>query len=422
MKGRWDYVPLKRVITAMTRGTAPNYVDDGPVRVIGQAANQTSGINWTRTRFHASDVGVSRLKGLLIPGDILVNSTGTGTLGRVGQYVGGPDGRPCIADGHITIVRANTEFAHPRFLYYTLSSQPFYDRIYAEMVVGATNQIELSTEKLSRAPIPLPPLEEQRRIADFLDAETARINQVLETRSRSADLLLERLDAVWGAEIASAGEKYGWIPIRRVLLSITDGPFGSALTSDHYSDEGARVIRLGNIGRAIFRSDDEAFVPIEYWRQLSRHHASSGDLIIAGLGDAGHPLGRACVLPDHLGPAMVKADCFRVRLDEGKVSHQFAAWALSSPPASERISLLSRGSTRARINLEVARDIPVPIPPLPVQAAIVTRLKQQYDKTTRTIKLINHQIDLLNEKRRALITAAVTGQFDVTTARGVDVS
>src|SRR5690606_9679807 len=124
--------------------------------------------------------------------------------------------------------------------------------------------------------IPLPPLEEQRRIADFLDAETARINQVLETRSRSADLLLERLDAVWGAEIASAGEKYGWIPIRRVLLSITDGPFGSALTSDHYSDEGARVIRLGNIGRAIFRSDDEAFVPIEYWRQLSRHHASSG--------------------------------------------------------------------------------------------------------------------------------------------------
>lgn len=64
---------------------------------------------------------------------------------------------------------------------------------------------------------------------------------------------------------------YLLLPLGRFVEVITDGPFGSSLTSNHYSDDGARVIRLGNIGSAKFKRDDQAFIPLEYFRQLRRH-------------------------------------------------------------------------------------------------------------------------------------------------------
>ncbi|MFC9487250.1 restriction endonuclease subunit S, partial [Streptomyces hydrogenans] len=164
--------------TKLHRGTAPVYIEDGPVRAISQATNQESGLDWSRTRYHDFLGNPAELKGYLYPCDVLINSTGTGTLGRVGYFTSPPDGVPCMADGHITIVRARRTDLDSRFAYYWLGSQPFQEFIYAALVVGATNQIELNRDRLSEAPVPLPPLSEQRRIADFLDAETARIDRI----------------------------------------------------------------------------------------------------------------------------------------------------------------------------------------------------------------------------------------------------
>ncbi|MGC4764523.1 restriction endonuclease subunit S [Micromonospora sp. DT46] len=153
------------------------------------------------------------------------------------------------------------------------------------------------------------------------------------------------------------------MPLRRFINEIVDGPFGSSLTSSHYSDEGARVVRLGNIGSAYFRNTDAAYIPLDYYTHLQRHTVIPGDLLIAGLGDERHPVGRGCIAPDNIGPAIVKADCFRARLDEKRLTHRFAAWALSSSFVTDQVIALTRGSTRSRINLDVARDIRLPIPP-----------------------------------------------------------
>lgn len=198
----WEWVPLKYLTTVLRRGTTPNYVDDGPVRVVGQAANQADGLDWGRTRFHAYQGDPSKLKGYLQPGDVLINSTGRGTLGRVGYFVGGPDGAPCMADTHITIARADTDRWYSRFAYYYLSSDLFYEYIYSALVVGATNQIELSNDRLAGAPAVLPGLEEQRRIADFLDVETARIGMLAHHRARQMQLLSLRSSS-WTSQVYS---------------------------------------------------------------------------------------------------------------------------------------------------------------------------------------------------------------------------
>ncbi|WP_369043715.1 restriction endonuclease subunit S [Streptomyces sp. Midd1] len=200
---------------------------------------------------------------------------------------------------------------------------------------------------------------------------------------------------------------YPQFPLRRFVYEMTDGPFGSSLTSSHYSDEGARVVRLGNIGSARFKDADAAFIPMSYFRELRRHEVKAGDLLIAGLGDERHPVGRACIAPDGLGPAIVKADCYRVRLDENRLTHRFAAWALGSSTVSDQVSASTRGSTRSRINLEVAREIHLPVPPVEEQRRIAEFLDAE---TTRIDGLLNAQNRLherLSERRTAGVTSAV---------------
>jgi type I restriction enzyme, S subunit len=93
--------------------------------------------------------------------------------------------------------------------------------------------------------------------------------------------------------------------------SITDGQYGSSLKTGHYRNDGARVIRLGNIGSREFLNTDVAYISEDHFRSLAKHYVVGGDILVAALGD---PVGRACIAPHDVGPALVKADCFRVRL------------------------------------------------------------------------------------------------------------
>jgi type I restriction enzyme S subunit len=187
-----------------------------------------------------------------------------------------------------------------------------------------------------------------------------------------------------------------------------DGPFGSALKSEHYTEAGVRVIRLQNIGQDRFLGEDVAFVEYDYFKSLGGHDARPGDLLVAALGDEGHPVGRACVLPDDIELAMVKADCFRVRLDRTRLREQFVAKFLSSPVGQAELGSQAKGSTRERITLGTLASTRVPIPPLLEQQGIVSFLDKEVARLDRLVAAKERLLELLVEKRRALITRAVT--------------
>lgn len=92
--------------------------------------------------------------------------------------------------------------------------------------------------------------------------------------------------------------------------AITDGPFGSNLARQHYTSSGPRVIRLQNIGDREF-IDNPAHISQAHFERLRAHEVLPGDLLVASLGEV---LPRGCLAPNNLGPAIVKADCIRVRL------------------------------------------------------------------------------------------------------------
>ena len=97
--------------------------------------------------------------------------------------------------------------------------------------------------------------------------------------------------------------------------AITDGPFGAQLKTAHYVEaSGYRVIRLQNIGRLKFRDEHRSDIAEGHFGRLAKHHVHPGDLVVAGLVD---PTIRACQVPDHLGPTVVKADCYRFSVFPG---------------------------------------------------------------------------------------------------------
>jgi type I restriction enzyme S subunit len=200
--------------------------------------------------------------------------------------------------------------------------------------------------------------------------------------------------------------------LARVTLDRCDGPFGSGLKSQHYSDEGVRVIRLQNIRHGKFDDRDAAFISPEYYRELGDHDVHAGDVLIAGLGDENNSVGRACVAPASIVPAMVKADCFRFRLDTKRANPFFVAYQLSST-ARDLAGAFSSGTTRLRMNLTITSTRVMAMAPVEEQAEIVDELNEESAKLDALIAKVTLAIERLREYRTALISAAVTGKIDV---------
>lgn len=157
--------------------------------------------------------------------------------------------------------------------------------------------------------------------------------------------------------------------------AITDGPFGSNLASRHYTESGPRVVRLQNIGDGRF-VDEKAHISEEHFESLRAHEVMAGDLLVASLGEV---LPRACLAPASLGPAIVKADCIRVRLSD-EVDPRWVLYSMQRPEVRRWADEHRHGVGRPRLGLRVIRQIPVPLPPIEEQLRIVDLLEDHLSR------------------------------------------
>lgn len=170
----WQWTRLEQICLYVQRGKGPKYVDKSSTFVVSQKCVQWTGFDLASSRFVAddslNDYGKERF---LCTGDLLWNSTGTGTAGRVAIYQ--PDESVmAVADSHVTVVRlANCS---PRYLWCVIASPWVQSRIEPShpdsLVSGTTQQVELNTSTARALPIPLPPIEEQSRIV-------AKVNELM---------------------------------------------------------------------------------------------------------------------------------------------------------------------------------------------------------------------------------------------------
>ena len=309
-------------------------------------------------------------------------------------------------------------------MYYWLSSTQFQDFIFSALIVGATNQIELNRDRLADAPIALPSLDEQRRIADFLDTETARINRMLAIRSTSRTLIEQKtFSAIAGLVTVGTGPtrqtSNPWIPVTGAEWDVVPLKrrwriIDCKHRTPTYVEDGYPVISPGDIspGR-LDTSVAHRFVNEEDYRDLADHlrRAQRGDIVYGRNASVG-----VAAFVDTEEKFTMGQDVCRITSEDQ--NQLFLAYFLNSAALSQ-LGSLQIGSTFTRINIGTLLELSVACPPSDEQRRLAAEMDVITDDMRSLVGAIDRQLALFAEHRQALITAAVTGQVDVTTAGGL---
>ena len=334
------------------------------------------------------------------PGDVLLAKDGN-TLGITNIVRELP--RPATVNGSIAVLRAFD--VEPRFLRYSLASSIIQDLI--ESIKGGMGVPHLFQWDIKRLPITLPPIDEQRRVADFLDVETARIEQLMSGQLRVLDLLEERansriLDLI-GQSILVKRDGAAIVPMRRVIKKLNRPiiPTNEIITAFRDGQVTSRRIRRSE-GYTLAANAEPQGQGLEV-----------GDIVVHGLdGFAGA-----------IGDSEASGNCSPVYhvcipIDGGNPT--FYGRLLRLLALSDYLALFGASARERAVdfrNWKIFGGAPVP----QVEPAVQHEIGDMITKIRPLREEVKRFNERLAERRQALITAAVTGQIDVTTAGGVAV-
>lgn len=415
--GGWRTAAIGDVCELVSRGTAPIYVDRSEVRAIGQRCVTMAGFTAQHARGHSANSMPNTL--LARPGDVLLNSTGTGTIGR--SCVFNEDGR-FIVDGHVTALRPAKDVLDSKWLNALLSSTWGQRHIERYCFSGSTNQVELNRSPLIATQIPLPPINEQRAFAKVLDTLDTTIRQteaIIEKLKQVKqgllhDLLTRGIDA--NGELrppqSEAPHLYkasplGWIPVgweTTRLGGLLKVQLGFAFRSEDYVERGLLNFRVANIGRDGTDLGSAAYLPEHFWDAFPNQQLIGGEIVIVMVGATTGKLGR---VPHELCPALQNQNMWNLVPLAG-INREFL-WHLL-PGAVARHLALAQGSARDFLTQAAFLATECLRPTEAEQDRIVSKLKEM-DASIRANDLSAEKLRLL---RSGLMDDLLTGRIRVT--------
>jgi type I restriction enzyme, S subunit len=334
-------------------------------------------------------------------GDVVVVEGGQGGFGRA-AYVD-KDLPGWGFQNSINRLRPNGDFEGRFIAFYLIALRiSGFIRAYSNVV----SMPHLTAEKLASIPIPLPPVEKQRAIADYLDYETGRIDTLIEQQQRLIKMLRERRQAVIDASFSTLGEPS--VQLRRRIKFLTSGSRG---WGDYYADRGERFLRIGNLPRGNLQiRGDIQFVDIPAdVTEGSRTMLQEGDLLFSITAY----LGSVALVEDDWVGAYVSQHVALCRLERDRVYPRFIGWFMLTTTGQDQLKEGAAGGAKIQLALDDIKGLQVPTAPIEQQHRIAAHLDRQTAKIDQLIAETERFIELARERRAALITAAVTGQIDV---------
>ena len=352
-------------------------------------------------------------------------------IGQLFVSIAGTVGKPCI-----TAIKA---CIHDGFVYFPrLQINPkFLFRIFeAGVCYGGLGkmgtQLNLNTDTIGSIRIAVPPPEEMTEVLSFIDRETAKIDALVAEQEKLIALLQEKRQAVISHAVTkgldpnvpmkdSGVEWLGEVPghwevkrIKNFLSVLTDytsnGSFASLAENVNYLSEGySRLVRLTDLRDDL--KNDGIYVDEAAHKYLSKSELFGGEVLIANVGAyAGH----ACLMPCSQGKATLGPNMYLINFNKENISNEYGLLCLMSPSVQEQLKIASTSTAQPKLNKDNVKScITVAPPTLEEQGEILRFLSTRNQECDRLMSESRHAITLLQERRTALISAAVTGQIDV---------
>jgi type I restriction enzyme, S subunit len=357
-----------------------------------------------------SDTGASLVRKLR-PGASLVCCIGT--IGKVGIVKVG-----CSTNQQITAVEFE---GNALYFNYTLqAARP-------ELENRATGNVLkiLNSERLGSIRVPVPEPDEATCVSRFLADETAKIDALVEDQRRLIELLKEKRQAVISHAVTkglnpdalmkpSGSEWLGDIPatwrmkqLKHISPVITVGIVVNP--SNYVSDEGLPFIYGGDIQEGKINWETARRIELRASVTNNKTLLRAGDLLTVRVGAPGI----TAVVP----PECEGGNCASVMLvRKGAFDSQWLCYVMNAPVIRYQVEVVQYGAAQEQFNISHAVNFRCPVPSPDEQIKIASFLDDETGKLDTLIEAASHSIDLLQERRSALISAAVTGKIDVRNA------
>ncbi|MDE2760048.1 MAG: restriction endonuclease subunit S [Paracoccaceae bacterium] len=360
---------------------------------------------------------------LLKEGDILLARSGS--IGRSFIYKQ-EWGEVCFA-GYL--IRARVSKKHdPRFVYWSLNSSNYWSWI--ESIAMRSTIQNVSAERYAEFHVPLPSVATQHCIADFLDKETDRIDQVIGKKQRLIELLAEKRQALITRAVTRGLDTE--VPDKSEDTRASEGDGGIRNIANSSNWQFRRLKNLATYNDEVLAENISGDMEIDYVEisgvsasrgieeiqrttfgqapSRARRKVQKGDILISTV----RTYLRAMATVTEISTEMIVSTGFCVIRPASHIDGAFLGWAVQSKPFVYETIKHSVGVSYPAINASELVNINISFPNRATQKAIANFLDRETDRIDQITEKTQQSIDLLSEYRSTLITAAVTGQIDVT--------
>jgi type I restriction enzyme S subunit len=359
----------------------------------------------------------SRARRIVRDGDVIISTVRT-YLQAIAPVENPPDN--LIVSTGFAVVRPSN-LLDQRFCKYALRANRFLWEV--ESRSTGVSYPAINASDLGDIRVSLPELDVQRRIAHYLDCETARIDGMIAEKERMLALLGEKraalisLVATRGLDLnaplkPSGHEWLGEIPTHwglQRLKQLADVRGGLALGKQYSGDLFEYpYLRVANVQDGYLKLDDILTVEVPA-SEAASNLLAYGDVLMNEGGDI-DKLGRGCVWRDEIAPCLHQNHVFAVR-PHSVDSDWLALWTSTLQAKRYFESRAKRSTNLASISGSNVKELPLPLPPVVEQLAIQQFLADRHSRLEAVLKELRDSLRLLSERRTALITAAVTGQI-----------
>lgn len=417
----WKVVPLKYLTTGFVKDgphETPKFIDEGiPFLSVDGIQNNQLVFNGCRY-ISLEDHQRYSLKCRPKNGDILLGKAAS--VGKVALV--NTDREFNVWSPLAVISPKKTCFS--KFIYYALQSTMLQAQ--CEVYSNSNTQKNLGMSTIDNLDFVFPSESEAINITLFLDHETAKIDTLIEKQQQLIELLKEKRQAVISHAVTkglnpdvpmkdSGVEWLGEVPEHWVVAQLKfntelmqTGPFGSQLHAEDYVENGTPLINPAHMVNGKIIPDPQISVDEETRERLSRHQLNSGDIIFARRGE----LGRCAVVQENEVGWLCGTGSLKATLNS-KLLSEYAYLLITSDGVVAELSLESKGSTMDNLNTETLGKIRTPVPPIKEQQEILEYVETVSGKYKLLVENAEAATKIMQERRTALISAAVTGKIDV---------